>query len=89
MKAAHWLDPVSGVLHGAVVVHISNGRIGKIAAPDAVGPAASAPVRDLGDATLLPGLTDAHVHLGIGGRPDANAMADLGAGFTTASSAAV
>jgi imidazolonepropionase-like amidohydrolase len=81
VRAAHWLDPVSGVLHGPVEVEVSGGRIMKVAAP---GPAASSPsMRDLGDVTLLPGLIDAHVHLGIGGRPDANALADLRAGFTT------
>ena len=38
---------------------------------------------DLGDATLLPGLIDAHVHLMLGGPGDANARATLKAGFTT------
>jgi len=83
VTAAHWLDPVSGALHGPVVLRISNGRIEKIAAPDRGELTPSAPVRDLGAATLLPGLIDSHVHLGIGGRPDANALADLRAGFTT------
>lgn len=83
VRAAHWLDPVSGVLHGPVIVQIADGRIAKIAAPDVVTVAPSASVRDLGDATLVPGLIDAHVHLGIGGRPEANARADLRAGFTT------
>jgi imidazolonepropionase-like amidohydrolase len=82
VRAARWLDPVSGVLHGPVAVEIADGRIVAIAASD-VTAAPSVSVRDLGDVTLLPGLVDAHVHLGIGGRPDANAMADLRAGFTT------
>jgi imidazolonepropionase-like amidohydrolase len=38
---------------------------------------------DLTGKYLIPGLIDAHVHLGIGGRPGANALADLRAGFTT------
>jgi imidazolonepropionase-like amidohydrolase len=38
---------------------------------------------DLTAYTVLPGLIDAHVHLGIGGPPRANALADLRAGFTT------
>ena len=80
VKAARWLDPVSGVLHGPVVVQISHGRIEKLTAPEAPAPAT---MRDLGDVTLLPGLLDAHVHLGIGGRPEATALADLRAGFTT------
>ena len=83
VRAAHWLDPVSGELHGPVLVQITDGRIAQIAAPGAVTIAPSASLRDLGDVTLVPGLIDAHVHLGIGGRPDANAQADLRAGFTT------
>jgi imidazolonepropionase-like amidohydrolase len=38
---------------------------------------------DLGDATLMPGLIDAHVHLMLGGPGEANAKATLKAGFTT------
>jgi imidazolonepropionase-like amidohydrolase len=38
---------------------------------------------DMGDATLIPGLIDAHVHLSIGGPFQVNALADLRAGFTT------
>ena len=37
----------------------------------------------LGEATLLPGLIDAHVHLMLGGTAEANARATLKAGFTT------
>lgn len=39
---------------------------------------------NLGDATLMPGLIDAHVHLKLGSAgPEANARATLRAGFTT------
>src|SRR5580692_3985043 len=61
LRAAHLFDSVSGKLvdHGVVVV--SGTRI------QAVGSDAKIPegaqVIDLGDATLLPGLIDAHVHL--------------------------
>jgi imidazolonepropionase-like amidohydrolase len=61
IKAAHLFDSVSGNLteHGVVVV-----QAGKI---QAVGSAAQIPadaqIIDLGDATLLPGFIDAHVHL--------------------------
>ncbi len=61
LKAAHLFDSVSGTLsdHGLIV--ISGNKI------EAVGTNASAPadaqVIDLGDATLLPGFIDAHVHL--------------------------
>ena len=62
LKAAHLFDSVSGRLveHGVVVV--SGTKI------QAVGSDAQIPdgaqVIDLGDATLLPGFIDAHVHLG-------------------------
>jgi imidazolonepropionase-like amidohydrolase len=61
LKAAHLFDSVSGKLvdHGVVVVIDK-----KI---QAVGPNAAIPsnarIIDLGDATLLPGFIDAHVHL--------------------------
>ncbi len=61
LKAAHLFDSVSGTLieHGVVV--IAGNKI------QAVGAGAKIPegaqVIDLGDATLLPGLIDAHVHL--------------------------
>jgi imidazolonepropionase-like amidohydrolase len=61
LKAAHLFDSVSGKLadHGLVVV--TDGVI------TAMGSEAKIPdkarVIDLGDATLLPGLIDAHVHL--------------------------
>jgi imidazolonepropionase-like amidohydrolase len=61
LKAAHLFDSVSGKLseHGVVVV-----AAGKIVAVggDAAIPA-NAEVIDLGNATLLPGFIDAHVHL--------------------------
>ena len=62
LRAAHLFDSVSGNLvdHGVVVV--SGTKI------QAVGGEATIPgdarVIDLGDATLLPGFIDAHVHLG-------------------------
>ena len=38
---------------------------------------------NLGEATLMPGMIDAHVHLLLGGTGEANARATLRAGFTT------
>jgi imidazolonepropionase-like amidohydrolase len=38
---------------------------------------------NLGDATLMPGMIDAHVHLLLAGAGEANARATLKAGFTT------
>jgi imidazolonepropionase-like amidohydrolase len=68
LKAAHLFDAVSGKLvdHGVVVV--SGSKI------QAVGSDAKIPdnaqVIDLGDATLLPGFIDAHVHLSEESSPD-------------------
>ena len=68
LRAAHMFDSVSGKLvdHGVVVV--SGTRI------QAVGSDAKIPegakVIDLGDATLLPGLIDAHVHLSMESSPN-------------------
>ena len=68
LRAAHLFDSVSGKLvdHGVVVV--SGTRI------QAVGSDAKIPegakVIDLGDATLLPGLIDAHVHLSMESSPN-------------------
>jgi imidazolonepropionase-like amidohydrolase len=61
LKAAHLFDSVSGKLveHGVVV--ISGNKIQ--AAGSGVRIPEDAEVIDLGDATLLPGFIDAHVHL--------------------------
>jgi len=83
VRAARWLDPVSGDMRGPVVVQVARGRIAKIGAPGDFQVPADAPVTDVGGATLLPGLIDSHVHLQIGGRPADNARAILRAGFTT------
>ncbi|MGP8235850.1 MAG: amidohydrolase family protein [Limisphaerales bacterium] len=61
LKAAHIFDSVSGKLEGPGVVVIAGAKI------QAVGSEAKIPegaqVIELGDATLLPGFIDAHVHL--------------------------
>ncbi|HEX8817095.1 MAG TPA: amidohydrolase family protein [Terriglobales bacterium] len=61
LKAAHLFDSVSGKLidHGVIVVV---GKNIQAVGTDAAIPA-GAQVIDLGDATLLPGFIDAHVHL--------------------------
>jgi imidazolonepropionase-like amidohydrolase len=62
IHAAHMLDGVSKELQGAVTVTIVNGHItGVKSGTIAVD---GAEVIDLGDATLLPGLIDAHKHMG-------------------------
>jgi imidazolonepropionase-like amidohydrolase len=61
IKARHLFDGVSGRLTEPGVVVVAGGKI------VAVGPGAAIPadarVIDLGDATLLPGFIDAHVHI--------------------------
>ena len=61
LKAAHLFDAVSGKLseHGVVVV--SGTKILAVGSDAAIP--ANADVIDLGDATLMPGFIDAHVHL--------------------------
>jgi imidazolonepropionase-like amidohydrolase len=68
LKAAHLFDAVSGKLteHGVVVV--SGGKVAAVGSDAAIP--ANAEVIDLGDATLLPGFIDAHVHLGQEAGPD-------------------
>jgi imidazolonepropionase-like amidohydrolase len=60
---------------------VADGRIVEVGS--VVHPPTDARVVDLSRFTILPGLLDAHVHLGIGGSLQQNAMADLRAGFTT------
>ena len=83
IRAARWFDPASGELRGPVIVHVSGGKIAGLVPATESGRASAAQVVDLGNATLLPGLIDAHVHLEIGGSPAENAKAILRAGFTT------
>ena len=83
ISAARMLDVQSGVLIPDAVVVVSGGRIIARGPGSEVKTPPGARRLDLGDATLLPGLIDAHVHLTIGGPPRANAEATLKAGFTT------
>jgi imidazolonepropionase-like amidohydrolase len=68
LRAAHLFDSASGKLvdHGVVVV---SGTQIQAVGSDAKIPA-GAKVIDLGDATLLPGLIDAHVHLSMESGPN-------------------
>ena len=61
LKAAHLFDAVSGKLVDNGIVVVSGSKIEAVGA-DARVPA-GAKVVDLGDATLMPGFIDAHVHL--------------------------
>ena len=81
VRASRLLDTRSGrALTPAVVVTRGDRIVDILAGDDARRAAVD---RDLGDATLLPGLIDGHVHLEIGGTPQVNARAALLAGFTT------
>jgi imidazolonepropionase-like amidohydrolase len=61
LKAAHLFDSVSGTLTEHGVVLIAGNKIQAVGA--AVKIPDNAQIIDLGDATLLPGFIDAHVHL--------------------------
>jgi imidazolonepropionase-like amidohydrolase len=61
LKAAHLFDSVSGNLTDGAVIVVQGDKIQAVGA--AVPLPADAQVIDLGDATLLPGFIDAHVHL--------------------------
>src|SRR5918997_2287793 len=60
------------LLDGPHEVHVEDGRITAIVASQDPGENVSA---DLGDATVLPGLVDAHVHLSFDASPDIGALA--------------
>jgi imidazolonepropionase-like amidohydrolase len=81
LRSGRLLDPVTGrVSHNQSIV-VEAGRITQVAPVVAIP--VGAEVVDLTAYTVMPGLIDAHVHLGIGGPPRDNALADLKAGFTT------
>jgi imidazolonepropionase-like amidohydrolase len=61
LKAAHLFDSVSGTLTDGAVIVVQGDKIQAVG--NAVPLPADAQLIDLGDATLLPGFIDAHVHL--------------------------
>ena len=61
LKADHLFDSVSGKISAPGIVLISNHKIQAVGSDVKIP--ANAKVIDLGDATLLPGFIDAHVHL--------------------------
>jgi imidazolonepropionase-like amidohydrolase len=81
IRAGRLLDPVSGVAATQQVLLVEGTTVRAVGAGTRIPDGAR--VIDLSDYTVLPGLIDAHVHLGIGGLPRDNARSDLQAGFTT------
>jgi imidazolonepropionase-like amidohydrolase len=63
LRAARMFDGASGKLVEHPQLTIVGNRIVRIAQGDKADVPAGADVVDLGDATLLPGFIDAHVHL--------------------------
>jgi imidazolonepropionase-like amidohydrolase len=81
IRAGRLLDPVAGRLIPNQTIVVERGRITAVGTNLPTAPGDS--VVDLSAYTVLPGLIDAHVHLGIGRPPRTTALADLRAGFTT------
>jgi imidazolonepropionase-like amidohydrolase len=91
IRAASMFDARTGALASNQVVLIKGDRITDVGANVQIP--AGARVIDLGSATMMPGMIDAHVHVNTGGnaaslaaralRGLANAQIDLDAGFTT------
>ena len=89
IRAGRLFDSRNGKLLDNQVILIRGDRIADVGAGLEIP--AGAAVIDLGAATMLPGMIDAHVHVNTGGvtlaqrtlRALANAQIDLAAGFTT------
>jgi imidazolonepropionase-like amidohydrolase len=95
IRAGHLFDSKTGQMLTKQVVILSGDRITEAGPQAEVKMPAGAQVIDLSQATVLPGLIDAHTHMfdarGPNGNTEssmliavANAQADLRAGFTTA-----
>jgi imidazolonepropionase-like amidohydrolase len=81
IRAGRLLDVHTGQVRRNAMIVVEKDRITTMGS--SITLQAGDSVIDLSNYTVLPGLIDAHVHLGIGGPPRANALADLRAGFTT------
>ena len=89
IRAGHLFDSHSGNLLDNQVVLVHGERIAEVGS--AIQIPSGATLIELGSATVLPGMIDAHVHVNTGGvtlaqralRALANAQIDLAAGFTT------
>src|SRR5215207_4099854 len=74
VRANRVLDVRTGRYDGPVVLLVSGTRIARVIPANRFTASDAARVIDLGDLTVVPGLIDAHVHLGIGGPVRANAL---------------
>ena len=89
IRAGHLFDSRAGTMLANQVVIVRGDRIADVGPGLAIPPGAS--VIDLSNATVMPGMIDAHVHINTGGDTEAqrtlialaNAQIDLAAGFTT------
>jgi imidazolonepropionase-like amidohydrolase len=89
IRAGHLFDSHNGHLLDNQVVLVQGERIAEVGS--AIQIPSGATIIELGSATVLPGMIDAHVHVNTGGvtlaqralRALANAQIDLAAGFTT------
>lgn len=83
VRAARLVDPATVTSVAPVVVIVEGRRVREVLRASEYRARPGDLLVEVGGATLLPGLIDAHVHLTIGGAPAANAAADVRAGFTT------
>ena len=89
IRAGRLFDSKAGTLSNNQVILVRGDRISDVGANLAIPNGAT--VIDLSNATVMPGLIDAHVHVNTGGVTEAqrvliavaNAQIDLAAGFTT------
>lgn len=89
IRAGRLFDSRSGMMLSNQVVIVRGDRIADVGSGLAIPAGASA--IDLSNATVMPGMIDAHVHINTGGETEAqrtlialaNAQIDLAAGFTT------
>ena len=82
IRAGRLLDVKTGQVSRDRIIIVENGRITAVRGNDVLLQPGDSSI-DLAGFTVLPGLIDAHVHLGIGGPVGRNAAAILNAGFTT------
>jgi len=89
IRAGRLFDARSGTMLPNQVVIVRGDRIAEVGSGLAIPSGAN--VIDLSNATVMPGMIDAHVHINTGGETEAqrtlialsNAQIDLAAGFTT------